>query len=193
VSRRFDPSRQLGEPWVNLLLVVLLVAVAYCYLSSLSDRQDIGRGFIAFQEALGRLLYAHGSTQYSRAMQDLQAVFVTSVVVVITSMLVASAMAGYSNFVFAAQADSPGNDYKRVAGLSFDQCVTACDADTDCNAFTYNELKGICFLKSAAAQWTILRVGAITGIKLSPLSLGETKQDRSPVPDDEQRSGPAGR
>jgi hypothetical protein len=58
-------------------------------------------------------------------MQPLQAVFVTCVVVSITSMLVAPAMAGYSNFVFAAQADSPGNDYKRVAGLSFDQCVTA--------------------------------------------------------------------
>jgi hypothetical protein len=131
---------------------------------------------------------AHCSTQYSRAMQHLQAVFVTCVVVSITSMLVAPAMAGYRNFVFAAQADSPGNDYKRVGGLSFDECVAACDADTDCNAFTYNELKRICFLKSAAAQWTILRIGAITGIKLSPLSLeGETKQDPSPVPDEKKQ------
>ena len=130
----------------------------------------------------------HRSTQCSRAMQHLQAVVVTCVVVSITSMLVAPAMAGYSNFVFAAHADSPGNDYKRVPGLSFDQCVTACDADTDCNAFTYNEIKGICFLKRAAAQWTILRIGAITGIRLSPLSIGgETKQDQSPVPDEKKQ------
>ncbi len=118
-------------------------------------------------------------------MQHLQAIFVSCAVVSITSMLVAPAMAGYSNFVFAAQADSPGSDYKRIGGLSFDKCVTACDADTNCNAFTYNELKRTCFLKSSAAQWTILRIGAITGIKLSPLSLeGETKQDQSPVPDE---------
>lgn len=95
-------------------------------------------------------------------------------------MLAAPAMAGYSNFVFVAQADSPGNDYKRIAGLSFDQCVTACDADTACNAFTYNQLKSICFLKSAAAQWTITTLGAITGIRLSPFSFeGETKKDQS--------------
>src|SRR6185312_8905191 len=118
------------------------------------------------------------STQCFRVMQHLQAAFVTFVVVLITSMLAAPAMAGYSNFVFAPQADSPGNDYKRVGGLSFDECVNRCDADTDCNAFTYNELKRICFLKSAAAQWTILRIGAITGIKLSPLSLPASRTIR---------------
>ena len=121
-------------------------------------------------------------------MQHLQAVFVTCVVVSITSMLVAPAMAGYSNFVFAQQADSPGNDYKRIGGLSFDECVHSCDADTECNAFTYNQLKRTCFLKSAATQWTIIRLGAITGIKLSPFSFeGETKQDQSPVQDEKKQ------
>jgi hypothetical protein len=116
------------------------------------------------------------------AMQHLQALFVTCVVVSITSMFTAPAMAGYSNFVFAQQADSPGNDYKRIGDLSFDECVHSCDADTACNAFTYNQLKRICFLKSAAAHWTIITLGAITGIKLSPFSLeGETKQDQSPA------------
>ena len=123
-----------------------------------------------------------------RAMQHLQAAFVTCVVVSIASMLTAPAMAGYSNFVFAPQADSPGNDYKRVGGLSFDECVNTCDADTACNAFTYNRLKQICFLKSAAAQWTIINLGAITGIRLSPFSLeGETKQDQPSVPDEKKQ------
>jgi PAN domain len=127
------------------------------------------------------------STQCS-VMQPLQAFFITCVVVSITSMLVAPAMAGYSNFVFAQQADSPGNDYKRIGGLSFDECVHSCDADTACNAFTYNQLKRICFLKSAAAQWTIITLGAITGIRLSPFSFeGETKQDQSPVQDENKQ------
>ena len=120
-------------------------------------------------------------------MQYRQAAFVTCVVISIASMLVAPAMAGYSNFVFAAQADSPGSDYKRVAGLSFDQCVAACDADTACNAFTYNRLKQICFLKSAAAQWTIINLGAITGIRLSPFSLEEETPGQSPVPDEKKQ------
>jgi hypothetical protein len=112
-------------------------------------------------------------------MPHLQAAFVTCVVVSITAIFAAPAMAGYSNFVFVPQADSPGSDYKRIGGLSFDECVTTCDADTACNAFTYNQLKSICFLKSAAAQWTIIRLGAITGIRLSPFSFeGETKQDQ---------------
>ena len=121
-------------------------------------------------------------------MQHLRAVLVACVVVSITSMLAAPAIAGYSSFVFVPQADSPGNDYKRVGGLSFDECVHSCDADPTCNAFTYNELKRICFLKKAAAQWTIITLGAITGIKLSPFSLeGEPKQDQSPVQDEKKQ------
>jgi PAN domain len=128
------------------------------------------------------------STQCFRVMQHLQAAFVTFVVVLITLMLAAPAMAGYSNFVFAPQADSPGNDYKRLGDLSFDECVNRCDADTACNAFTYNRLKQICFLKSAAAQWTIINLGAITGIRLSPFSLeGETKKDQSSVQDEKKQ------
>ena len=118
----------------------------------------------------------------------MQHLVVAFVVVSITSMLAVPAMAGYSSFVFVAQANSPGNDYKRVGGLSFDECVNRCDADTACNAFTYNRLKQICFLKSAAAQWTIINLGAITGIRLSPFSLeGETKQDQPPVQDEKKQ------
>jgi PAN domain len=124
------------------------------------------------------------STWCSKAKRHLQAGLVTGVVVSIMSILAAPAMAGYSSFVFVAQADSPGNDYKRIGSLTFDECVNRCDADTACNAFTYNELKRTCFLKSAAAQWTILTLGAITGIRLSPFSLeGDTRPDQSSVPD----------
>jgi hypothetical protein len=56
------------------------------------------------------------------------------------------------------------------------------------HAFTYNRLKQICFLKSAAAQWTIINLGAITGIRLSPFSLeGETKKDQSSVQDEKKQ------
>ena len=71
--------------------------------------------------------------------------------------------------------------------LSVDECVNRCDADTACNAFTYNRLKQICFLKSAAAQWTIINLGAITGIRLSPFSLEGETPDQSPVPDEKKR------
>jgi hypothetical protein len=66
---------------------------------------------------------------------------------------------------------------KLPSALSPENCLS----DTACNAFTYNQLKSICFLKSAAAQWTIITLGAITGIRLSPFSFeGETKkQDQS--------------
>ena len=121
-------------------------------------------------------------------MQHLQAAFVTCVVVLIPSMLAAPALGGYSSFVFVPQADSPGSDYKRIGDLSFDDCVNRCDADTVCDAFTYNRLKQICFLKSAAAQWTIINLGAITGIRLSPFSLeGETKKDQSSVQDEKKQ------
>jgi hypothetical protein len=104
-------------------------------------------------------------------MQHLRAVLVTCVATISITFVVASpATAGYNMFVFAQQADSPGNDYSRIDHFSFDECEHSCETDTACNAFTYNQIKGVCFLKSAAAQWTMITLGAITGIKLSPLA-----------------------
>jgi hypothetical protein len=103
-------------------------------------------------------------------MQHLRAVVVTYAVAISITLIVAPpALAGYSLFVFVQQADSPGNDYSRINHSSFDECEHSCETDTACNAFTYNQIKGVCFLKSAAAQWTTITLGAITGIKLSPL------------------------
>jgi PAN domain-containing protein len=101
-------------------------------------------------------------------MPHLRAVLVTATIS-ITLIVAPPASAGYSLFVFVQQADSPGNDYSRINNSSFDECEHSCETDTACNAFTYNQIKGVCFLKSAAAQWTTITLGAITGIKLSPL------------------------
>jgi hypothetical protein len=110
-------------------------------------------------------------------MQHLRAIFVTYLATIsITFMVAGPAMAGYKMFVFVPQADSPGNDYSEKDHLSFDECEHSCEVDTACNAFTYNQIHGKCFLKSSAAQWTIVTLGAITGIKLSPLLPSEIDQ-----------------
>ena len=99
--------------------------------------------------------------------------FLTKCVVAISIAFVnpEHAMALQSMFVFVQQADSPGNDYLRIDHSSFEKCELSCERDVACNAFTYNQIKGECFLKSAPAQWTTIRLGAITGIKLSPVQL----------------------
>jgi hypothetical protein len=83
------------------------------------------------------------------------------------SMLAAMpALAAENTFVNVPQADSPGNDYAKIEHFSFEECQSACDKDPACGAYTYNQIRGICFLKSAANEWTKFHVGAITGIKL---------------------------
>jgi hypothetical protein len=73
-----------------------------------------------------------------------------------------------SDFVFVPQADSSGNDYARIERFTFEECQHSCDRDKRCNAFTFNQLHGVCFLKRAASEWTSFYAGAITGIRLSP-------------------------
>ena len=108
-------------------------------------------------------------------MQRLRAVLVTCVLAIsITLVPARQAMAQSpgNGFVFVPQADSPGNDYSRIDNFSFDECQHSCDGDTACNAFTYNQVHGVCFLKTAANQWTKFYTWAITGIKL-PACEGE--------------------
>ena len=64
------------------------------------------------------------------------------------------------------KADSPGNDYSRIDNFSFEDCRRACANDFQCNAFTYNQAKYVCFLKTAPNQWVSLYAWAITGIKV---------------------------
>lgn len=83
-------------------------------------------------------------------------------------LIAGPAMAQESQFVFVPRADSPGNDYSRIDHFSFDDCQHSCANDINCNAFTYNQLNSVCFLKSTANQWVQFYGWSITGIKVTP-------------------------
>jgi hypothetical protein len=85
-----------------------------------------------------------------------------------TCMLAAPAMAGENKFVFVSRADSPGNDLLRVENSSFEDCERRCDGHSECNAFTYNQRHGVCFLKYAANRQLTFYAFATTGVRLSP-------------------------
>ena len=69
--------------------------------------------------------------------------------------------------VMLSQVDSPGDDYSRLDQASFEDCQRSCEDNKECNAFTYNHARGVCFLKRAAQPWTTFSAWATTGIKLS--------------------------
>ena len=93
-------------------------------------------------------------------------------ILAILMVIAAPAMAQESQFVFIPRADSWGNDYSRIDNFSFEDCQHSCANDISCNAFTYNQSKGVCFLKSAANQWINFFAWSITGIKI-PACEGE--------------------
>ena len=86
-------------------------------------------------------------------------------------MLAAPAVAGENKFVFVPRADSPGNDLLRVSNSSFEDCARRCGAESACNAFTYNQRNGVCFLKRFANREIAFYAFAVTGLKLSPSGL----------------------
>jgi hypothetical protein len=78
-------------------------------------------------------------------MQQIQRVGVLCAAIISTTlMLAAPGMASENSFVFVPQADSPGNDYLRVDNSSFEDCARRCDAQSECNAFTYNQRNNVC-------------------------------------------------
>jgi PAN domain len=89
---------------------------------------------------------------------------------IISGMLMAAApaLADENKFLFTPQTDSPGNDYLRKENSSFEDCERACDSQSQCNAFTYNQLHSECFLKLSANRATTFHALATTGVKLSP-------------------------
>jgi hypothetical protein len=99
-------------------------------------------------------------------MQGIQPV-VGAAIVASTLMLAAPALAE-NKFVFVPGTDSPGNDYSRVDNSSFEDCAQKCDAQSECNAFTYNQLHSVCFLKLSANRAAAFYAFGITGVKLSP-------------------------
>ena len=64
--------------------------------------------------------------------------------------------------------NSPGNDYSRIDNSSFKDCVRRCDAQAECNAFTYNQLHNVCFLKHSANKFTTFYAFSVTGVKRFP-------------------------
>ena len=102
-------------------------------------------------------------------MQRVQPVCVLCAAIISTTLMLAvPALAGENKFVFVPHADSPGNDYLKVDNSSFEECERKCDAQSECNAFTYNQLDSVCFLKLAANRVTTFHALANTGVKLSP-------------------------
>jgi mono/diheme cytochrome c family protein len=91
-------------------------------------------------------------------------------------ILAAPALAGGKKFVFVPRADSPGNDLRRVANASFENCAKRCETESACNAFTYNRLNGDCFLKRSAIKALTFYALAITGVKRSPSGLVTSTQ-----------------
>jgi hypothetical protein len=102
-------------------------------------------------------------------MQRVQRFWIVSAAIISTTLLLAApAMAGENKFVFVPRTDSPGNDYSRVDNSSFEDCAQKCDAQSECNAFTYNQLHIVCFLKLSANRAAAFYAFGIAGIKLSP-------------------------
>jgi mono/diheme cytochrome c family protein len=96
---------------------------------------------------------------------------VVAAIISTACILAAPALAGENKFVFAPRADSPGNDLLRVDNSSFEDCARRCDAESACNAFTYNRRNGVCFLKHSANRVLTFYALATTGVKLSPSGL----------------------
>ena len=89
-------------------------------------------------------------------------------IISIAFMRAAPVLADENKFVFVPQEDSPGNDYQRLDNSSFEDCAQRCDAERQCNAFTFNQLHNECFLKLSANRATTFYALATTGVKLSP-------------------------
>jgi hypothetical protein len=108
-------------------------------------------------------------------MENVQSGGVVWAAAIISSALAlaAPAMADDNRFVFVPRADSPGNDYLRVDNSSIEECERRCDAQRECNAFTYNQIHNVCVLKVWANPQLTFYAFAITGVKLSP-SAGST-------------------
>ena len=102
-------------------------------------------------------------------MRQVKAICVLRAAVIsATLILAAPASAGDNKFVFAPQSDSPGNDYSTVENSSFEDCARKCSDQSECNAFTHNQLHNACFLKLSANRATTFYALAITGVKVSP-------------------------
>ena len=63
------------------------------------------------------------------------------------------------------KSDLPGGDYKSLGQIDFENCVSVCEADSQCAAFTFVRRQQTCWLKSSVPS-TRRNRNAISGIKL---------------------------
>jgi hypothetical protein len=84
--------------------------------------------------------------------------------------------AGDQRHIFGIFKDSdfPGGDIRSglvdpaLRDLSLGQCQAICDQDVDCQSFTYNMPKQVCFLKDGSAKPEVF-AGATSAVKIAPL------------------------
>ena len=57
-----------------------------------------------------------------------------------------------SEITVVERTDMPGNDIRDISGITFDGCISACEAEQECKAFTYARRAKQCWLKSVAGK-----------------------------------------
>ncbi|MEM8878173.1 MAG: PAN domain-containing protein [Pseudomonadota bacterium] len=73
--------------------------------------------------------------------------------------------------------DLPGNDYRQVRGkVSFNTCLSTCENDSECFAFTYNTSAQACFLKWEGSNWKRY-ANAISGMRYGSRTQSEIDRD----------------
>jgi hypothetical protein len=82
-------------------------------------------------------------------------------------------------FSIAKYKDAPGYDYDRLDPLSASDCRRRCSAEAQCQAFSYNVSKRVCFLKTTADIPLIRYNDAITGLKASAVRLLDEEEAAS--------------
>jgi len=74
---------------------------------------------------------------------------------------------GTNRFSLRENSDVPGNDYDSFVPPTLGACKGLCEKEPNCEAFTYNEPKQVCFLKNKRDIPLARHAGAITGVKVA--------------------------
>ncbi|WP_182084037.1 alpha-2-macroglobulin family protein [Aureimonas sp. ME7] len=92
----------------------------------------------------------------------------------------ASAQEGERTIVAAPDADYYGHDYDIMKDADQNLCETACLADNQCRAFTFNTAKGWCFLKNDVGELRAA-AGVVSGriaVAAPPQAVAERERER---------------
>ena len=92
-------------------------------------------------------------------------------------MAVSGAAAADRSITLLPGTDLPGFDYATVKDTDLDSCTATCSEDKLCQAFTFNEKAGWCFLKGAAGTETPFK-GATSGRVAQSPTLEELAAER---------------